>query len=318
MILCVSLMAIKGFASLGVEAIHAEGKELFRLSDPSPQLFNMLYLLGLFYIVGGKIRSALEIANQLLKLAEELKDPTLAMEAHRAKGATLIEMGRCAEALEHFNQASHLYSANRHHPYTLTIGHDCKVLVECSAARALWALGFPDTALERMQGGLAFARELSHPQSRVAAGHCAAELHQLRGEPLLAQERAREVLSLAEENGLELWVAFGKIDLGAADAELGNIQHGIEQMEQGLAAYEATGGRLWFPFFLGLLADALAKAGRVQEGLATIAKALTMAECNSDAYALPELHRIKGELLLNSVDLARADDVPEGSGGELQ
>jgi predicted ATPase len=117
------------------------------------------------------------------------------------------------------------------------------------------------------------------------------------------------VLRLAEENGLELWVAFGKIDLGSADAELGNAQQGIEQMEQVLAAYEATGGQLWLPYFLGLLADALAKAGRVQEGLAAIAKALSIADLNSDAYAMPELHRIEGELILKSADLARVNDL---------
>jgi len=266
-----------------------------------------------FYIVGGKIRSALEIADQLLKIAEELRDPTLAMEAHRAKGATLIEMGRCSEALEHFNRASDLYSANRHLPYTLKIGHDCKVLVECSAARALWALGFPDTALDRMQNGLAFAMELSQPESQMAASHCAAELHRLRGEAVLAKERASEVLRLAEENGLELWIAFGKIDLGSADTELGDIQHGIEQMEQGLAAYEATGGQLWLPLSLCSLADALAKAGQVQRGMAAITRALVMAELNCDGFPQPELHRIKGELLIKGVDLARANNVPNAS-----
>ncbi len=310
MTLSVSLMAVKGFASPEVEAVHAEGKELFKLGDPSPQLFNVRYLLGLFYIIGGRIRAALEISNQLLQLAEGLQDPTLAMEAHRAMGSSLLELGRCSEAVEHFDRVSQLYTANRHLPYTLTIGHDCKVLCECCAGRALWALGFPDAGLERMRGGVALARGLSHPQSLVAAAHCAAELHGLRGEPLLAQERAREVLRLAEEYGLELWVAFGKIDLGWADAELGNIQQGIEEMQQGVAAYEATGGKLWSPYSRSLLANALAKAGRIEEGLGVISEALTMAELNSEAFAMPELHRIKGELILKQHDRSRLDDLP--------
>jgi predicted ATPase len=307
MTLSVSLMAIKGFASPEVEAVHAEGKKLFQRGDPSPQLFNVRYLLGLFYIIGGKIRSALEISKELLQLAEGLKDPMLAMEAHRAMGSSQLEMGRCTEAVEHFDRVSQLYTANRHRPHTLTIGHDCKVLCECCAGRALWALGFPDAGLERMQGGVALARELSHPQSVVAAAHCAADLYGLRGEPLLAQERARETLRLAEEYGLELWVAFGKIDLGWADAKLGNIPQGIEEMQQGVAAYEATGGQLWLPYFLGLLADTLAQEGRIEEGATVIAKALSMAELNNDAFALAELHRIKGELIVKSCDSVSGD-----------
>ena len=311
MILSVSLMATKGFGSAEVEQVYAEARGLFQSSDPSQQLFNALYLHGLFDITRGKIMSALEIAAQLLALADKHEDPTLTMEAHRAMGATLIELGRCSESLEHFERALQIYSANRHRPYTLTIGHDCRVLTECSVARALWALGFPDSALKRIRAGLTFARELSHPQSLIGADHLAAQLYQERGEPELAQKLAIEVIKLAEEHGLELWVALGKIDLGCAEAALGNADHGIEQMQQGLAAYDATGGKLWAPYFLGLLADALGKAGRSEEGLVAVKKALTLAEQTGEKYSMPELYRSKGELILKSGHLKGVDCTSE-------
>ena len=299
MILIVSIMATRGFALPEVDDFAADGKDLFGQTDQSPQSFNLLYLLGFSYIMRGKISPAMEIAEQLIVLAGRLNDPTLAMEAHRAMGATLIEMGKCTESLEHLDRASRLYTANRHHPYTLmNIGHDCKVLSECFAGRALWTLGFPDAALRRVQGALAFARELAHPQSSVGAAHFACEVHQLRGEPLLARDLAYEVLRLADEYGLEYWVALGKIDLGWANAELGNALLGIEEIQEGLAAYEATGGKLWSPRFLGLYAVALGKAGRFEEGLAAVAKSLSIAEINGETYAMPELLRIKGELIL--------------------
>lgn len=319
MILSVSLMALKGFASSEVEEGFVQIKDMFQPGEPSAQLFNALYLLGLYYIVGGKINSALQIAQQLLPLAQEIKDPLLVMEANRAMGATLIELGRCTESIEYFDRASHLYSANRHLPYTLTIGHDCKVLTECSIARATWTLGFPDAALARMQAALAYARQLSHPESLVAAAHLASQLHNLRGDLQLAQESAGEVLQLAEKHGLELWVALGKIDHGCADAALGNAQQGINLMQQGLSAYEATGGKLWCPYFLGLLADALAKAGRIEEGLAAIEKGLILAEHTGEVFSLAELHRIKGELILETLDLVQKRDPGNDScrGGAL-
>jgi tetratricopeptide (TPR) repeat protein len=285
---------------------------IFRSSKPSPELFNWLYLLGLLHMFRGKIRPALAIADQVLDLAEGLKDPRLIMEAHRAKGSTLLEMGRCNEALEHVDRASHLYSVNTF-PQTLISGRDCKVLSECSAGKALWALGFPDAAMRRMQAGLEFARELAHPQTLAYATHFAAQLHQFRGEPLLAQERAKEGIRVAEEYYLELWVAFGKIALGWANAELGDIQQGIEQMQQGLAAYEATETKVFYPTFLCSLADQLNKAQRVEEGLAVIARALICAEQTEEGYALSELHRIKGELLLNRSDLVHAGKLPGNS-----
>jgi DNA-binding winged helix-turn-helix (wHTH) protein/predicted ATPase len=302
MILIVSLMATRGFALPEVDDFAADGKDLFGQTDLSPQSFNLLYLLGFSYIMRGKISPAMEIAEQLVILAGKLNDPTLAMEAHRAMGATLIEMGKCTESLEHLDRASRLYTENRHHPYTLNIGHDCKVLSECFAGRALWTLGFPDAALRRVQGALAFARELAHPQSSVGAAHFACEVHQLRGEPLLARDLAYEVLRIADEYGLEYWVALGKVDLGWADAELGNALLGIEEIQEGLAAYEATGGKLWSPRFLGLYAVALGKAGRFEESLEVIAKALACAEQSGEVYAIPDLHRIKGELLIKSIE----------------
>jgi predicted ATPase len=250
----------------------------------------------------------LEIADQVLDVAENLKDPRLIMEAHRAKGSTLLEIGRCTEALEHVNRASHLYSVNQPFSHTLISGRDCRVLSECSAGKALWALGFPDTALQRMQVGLEYARRLAHPQSLAYAARFAAQLHQFRGEPLLAQERANDVIRIAEEYGMELWAAIGKIDLGWASAELGQVQEGIEQMQQGLTAFNATGTRIWYPILLGSLADQLNKARRVGEGLAVIARAIACAEDTGEGYAIAELHRIKGELLLSRSDLLEAGE----------
>jgi len=312
-ILILSRGAAKGFAWDGVESAYADGKDLFRLSKPSPQVFNWLYLLGLFRMFRANIRGALEIADQVLDLAEDLKDPRLIMEAHRARGSTLLEMGRCAEALEHVNRASHLYSMNQPFSETLISGRDCKVLSECSAGKALWALGFPDAAMRRMQTGLEFARQLAHPQSLAYAARFVAQLHQLRGEPLLAQERAKEVMRIAEDYGLELWVSFGRIDLGWADAELGEVRRGIERMQEGLSAYEATGTKIWYPVFLGSLADQLNKAQRVEEGLEVIAQALTCAAQTGEGYALAELHRIRGDLLLNHSGLLQAGKPPRDS-----
>jgi predicted ATPase len=262
----------------------------------------MLVLLVLYYKFTGEMGSALESAEQLRQIAETLGEPALGMEAHRAMGSVLVEQGKCAEALYHFNLASNLYQANRNHPYTLTVAHDCKVVSECFAARALWALGNPEGALERMQGALAFAKELSHPASRVFAAHFASQLYQLRGEAVPAREQAREVLKLADEYGLDLWQAAGNIDMGWAEAELGNRQHGIEQMQRGLATYVASGAKLWCPHFLSLLADQLGKAGRVEEGLSAITKALTLAEKNEEWYPMAELHRVQSELLLQTAD----------------
>jgi predicted ATPase len=215
--------------------------------------------------------------------------------------------GRCAEALEHIEKGVGLYALYRDHSNKVfTGGFDNKVMSECFAALALLPLGYPDQAAERLSAALALAREIDHPHTLVVADHVAAQIHQLRGEASLVKRFAREALELADEYGLALWVIYGLIELGWAEAELGDAVSGIEKMQRGLAEYESIGAKLRTPYFLGLLADQLSKSGRLEEGFAVITKALTLAEQTGEGFLISELHRIKGELFAKTDDaLAR-------------
>jgi predicted ATPase len=223
------------------------------------------------------------------------------MEAHRALGAALVLAGRCKEALEHIEMGSALCAAYQNHCYSVFTALDSRVMFDCFAALALLAVGNPDQCTDKLAAGLALARSIGHPPTLVVADHVAAQIHQLRGEAALVHEFAKEAVELSEEYGLELWRAYGIIEMGWAEAELGNVQAGIEQMQRGLALHELMGSKLRLPYFLGLLADQLGKAGRVEEGLATIANALNEAEHSGEGYLLPELHRIKGDLLVRAI-----------------
>ena len=310
MILSVSLMAIKGFASPEVEKINAHGRELFWRHGPSAELFYMLWSLNLYQQFSGEIASSLETSCQLMQLAENLEDGALKMQAHRSMGAALVFLGRCSEALEYLKRGTALCATHHNHRNSLFVNFDGKVMFECFAALALLELGYPDQSAERMAAGLALARQVDHPQTLVVAGHIAAQIHQLRGQASLVYERAKEAMELADEYGLAAWPAYGLIEFGWAIAELGNPKDGIEKIQRGLLEYEATGAKLRVPYFLGLLADQLGKAGRIEEGLLEITKALKLAEHTREGYALAELYRIKGELIMKDSGLNQAGKPP--------
>jgi predicted ATPase len=81
-------------------------------------------------------------------------------------------------------------------------------------------------------------------------------------------------------------------------AEEGEREDGITGMRQGLAALRATGAGLRQPYYLALLAEACGKAGRVEEGLILLAEALAVVRKTGELWWEAELHRLKGELLL--------------------
>jgi DNA-binding winged helix-turn-helix (wHTH) protein/tetratricopeptide (TPR) repeat protein len=313
MILIASLMAVKGFASPSVEKVNARGRELFWRHGPSPELFYMLWSLNMYQQFSGQMHSSLEISYQLMQLAEDLKDGALAMEAHRSIGAVLSLLGRYSDALDHLEKGEVLCRLHHDRRNSVFVNFDSKVMFECFAALTLWPLGYSDQSARRLAAGLAFARELGHAQTLVVALHIAAQLHQLRGEapPVLAY--AKEALELADEYGFEIWRVYGLIELGWAEAELGNSELGIEKMRRGLAEYEGMGATLRSPYFLALVADQLGKAGRAKEAIASIHKCLAVAQQTGEGYALPEWHRIKGELLLNSSDLAQPGGLTKNS-----
>ena len=314
-ILSGSLMAIKGFASPEVESINAHGRELFWRHGPSPELFYMLWSLNMYQQFSGNINTSIEVSHQLLQLAEKLKDDGLIREAHRSLGSVLLLSGQCSEALDHLEKSVALYDRNLNQHNRIFFSFDSKVIVETFIGLALLQLGYPDQSTERLSAGLALARQLDHPETLVVAGHVAGQVHQQRGEVQLARVFAKEALDLADEYGFSLWVAFGLVELGWAEAELGDAEGGIEKMRRGLAQYELLGAKLRCPYFLGLLADQLGKAGQIEEAFEVITKALTLAEQTGEGYAVSGLHLTKGDLFLNSSKLLKTGKLPGDSSG---
>lgn len=291
-------MTIKGSAAPEVESVYLPALELSEQLGASFELFKVLWSLRLFYMFRGEMSESREIAERLARQAASLNDDSLMVEAHRAMGSSLINLGDFAAALEHFERASALYKQSDQDAYFLIHGNDAKVMSLCFAARVLWCLGYPDQSLGKIQEAVAVARQISHTQSLVVALQLATHLHQLRREPMLTQQRAETGIALAKEQGLELWMTLCSIYRGWALVEQGYFETGIELMRAGLDVYKSIGAKLWRAHHLGLLAEALAKAGQVVEGLSILAEALDTVQETGECYYEAELYRIRGDLLL--------------------
>src|SRR5262249_49780707 len=126
----------------------------------------------------------------------------------------------------------------------------------------------------------------------------AAMFHQFRREGYAAQACAEATIHLATEQGFPLWMAFGSILHGWALAQQGQAKEGIAQITQGLRIYRTTGAELACPYFLALLAEAHGTLGEPEAGLAVLAEALVHVEHTGERYYEAEIHRLKGEFLL--------------------
>jgi predicted ATPase len=173
-----------------------------------------------------------------------------------------------------------------------------RVMSLTTGALVLWLLGYPEQALQREHEALTLAQELAHPHSLASALLAGGWLHKFRREGQAAQARAEASIALSTEQGFaEVW-AVGTIQRGWALTEQGQVEEGITQMRQGLAAHRATGAEAFRSGRLALLAEAHGKAGQSEEGLTVLAEALALVDKTGERYYEAELYRLKGELTL--------------------
>ena len=300
----VPLRATRGMAAPEVGQVYARARELCQQVEETPQLVPVLRGLWEFYELQGALQTARELGEQLLTLAQRIREADLLLVAHNVLGDTLIWLGEFADARAHLEQGLALYHPQAHRTHAFLYGYDSGVHCLAFGAWALWYLGYPDQALRRIHDALSLAQELAHPFSLAFALAFAAWLHQLRQEGPATHERAVALMTLATEQGFPFWSAWSTILQGWAFAAQGQRAEGIAQMRQGIAAWRATGAELQRPYYLALLAEAYGQAGQAAEGLRVLAEALTAVHTTGECQHEAELYRLQGECLLTQ-------DVPD-------
>src|SRR5262249_19875725 len=105
-------------------------------------------------------------------------------------------------------------------------------------------------------------------------------------------------ITVATAQQIALVLAVGPIMRGWALAMQGQGAEGLTQLRQGLDAYRATGTEFERPHFLSMLAEVHSIMGQPEAGLTALSEALALVEETGERYYEAELHRLKGELLL--------------------
>ncbi len=213
-------------------------------------------------------------------------------------GENLFYLGELVLAREHLEQGITFYDPQKRRSYGST--HDPGVACLSIEAMALWCLGYPDQALEKIHEATLLAQELSYPLSLARALDLVAWIHQYRREGQATQERAEAAITLCTEQGFPFYLALGTILGGWALAEQGQGEKGIVQIRQGLVAYQATGAEAHRTYLLSLLAEAYWKMEQTEEGLNVLAEALALVQKTGERYYEAELYRLKGTLTLQS------------------
>ena len=240
-----ALIATKGYAAPEVGEAFNQARQLYRDVGETPQLFPVMHGLYMFSLVRPDLPMSLELAEQLLQLAEREPETHLLIPAHRALGTSLTLLGRIRESHEHFERGSELYELDQHHTLVRLYGQDEGMLCRQYSSWTLWLLGYPDQAVRRSNETIEEVRRgKKDPYGLTQLLSAASCLHRMRRDPQATRETAEEALALATEHGFPLWVAWAAMHRGWALAQLGRYEEGIALVREGMEGWVATGAEL--------------------------------------------------------------------------
>lgn len=292
----VPLIGTKGYGHPDVVQTHLRARELAREVGAGPDLYQALGGIYLFHTARAELKPAAELASELLELGERAGDRFVRQWGHFFSAPPFYYHGDFAEALDHTERSIELHDDDQRHDWYVH-EHDADVSARVYAAMALWNLGSPDRAAQRMEEAVALGERSPHPWNHAFALGFAALFHQMRRETDRVLARAQQAVEVAAEQAFPLWLGIGTVLRGWARAQTG--EDAVDEVLDGLGISSITGTRIEGPRVLALLAETYRASGRGGEALDALDSALALARQHDCHYWDAELDRLKGETLLH-------------------
>ncbi len=262
-----------------------------------------LYGLWLYKILVCEYRAALALAQRFQRVAESSDGmPDLAA-AHRMMSMALHYLGDQAGTHDQVQRSLQLPIAEDRRAQTARYGVDQNVGARVMLARSLWLLGFPDQAMQVAQASVDEAAEIGHANSTclaVADGACLVAVW--IGDVAASDRFAAMLADYAERHTLGVWRTYSSAMRGRVLAQNGAAPEGIALLRAALHDLRDTPHDIRFQLYLVWLAEALWIAGQFNDALDAIDQTLERAERTEERWYLPELLRIRGELLIQQGD----------------
>jgi len=295
----VPLQSTRGYSAPEVQATYARAYELCQQLGQTTHLFPILYGLFRYYMLGANYTKARELGEQLRSLSDQSPNSAFTVASRRALGAPMVYQGDSVHARPHLEAV--LAVAPTAELRVETYQYDVVdpwITSQSYMSWATWLLGFPDQAREHSRQAIAAAEQLQHPFSLALALSFAEWHHQFRRDVDETRRTAQRALQISTEHGFAFWAGWGEILLGWCDGQQGRGDSAIASIEQGMAKWAAQGQKLGRSYFLALLAETRVNAGRLDDALGDLAEAEEFCDATGEGYWRPEIHRLRGELLL--------------------
>jgi hypothetical protein len=292
-----ALVSSRGFGDAEASTGYQRAAELARRLGDDRDRFAATW--GLWITIRAKsasdhMRLRLQYLGEMVEAAERTGDAELLLQAHHSSWSTRIWNGEFASASEHVRSGLALYDPERHRHHALMYGgHDPGVCGNGQGAVALWALGWPDRAVQSARESIVLGETLDHLPSLLHSLWFATSVYFLRRQAADVLACSARLLALGSEHGLKLYEAIGGVFHGWALIQQLDAQAGLAELRAAVATY-ATTARVNLDLYRATLAEAELRAGNFEEGTAV----LIQGERSTDEWWRAGYLRLRGDLLL--------------------
>jgi DNA-binding winged helix-turn-helix (wHTH) protein/tetratricopeptide (TPR) repeat protein len=288
-----SLVATRGWADSAAEENYRRSNEQARTLGESELLLQTLYGMASMYEYRGEYGIAEEMARERIALDCD-RTALHAVESHELMACSMLHQGRYAEALEHGRCALTAAGAGSIDPGKVVL----LVQVHGWNSAALFFTGKLDDAVEKGKEAIHLARVHGDELARTSAFLQASFIRFYRREAEECRSLAISGGAIAREHRFPFHVACGRILEGWCHSTVGDHESAEREIRSGLRTCRAIGARMDIPLFLAMLAQTLQGQGNTEAAIESIEEALEVVDRNRSFFYVPEIHRMKGELLL--------------------
>jgi predicted ATPase/DNA-binding winged helix-turn-helix (wHTH) protein len=277
---------------------------------------NQIQLLAPLHVYSmrtGDFRTAEQYADRVAALSQTIEDPTALALSRILSGFSLHFAGDLVGAHQRLEAALRHgpgQEPSREPPETLSLMMRDDAMAApiltlawsaapSALARTLWLRGRPAEALRHVRATVRDSERAQHPVTLLVALMYSISVLLWNGDHDEAEDQITRFLSIVKTHGLRSHILLGACFQGQLEIGRGDLAAGVERLRPNLEGLRALHYELMTTAFDISLVEAFTATGSFALGAALIDDAIRSVEANGDLCYMPELWRVKAQLLLS-------------------
>lgn len=307
-------------AALGVSVMFTQGNtdavrsaftRSLQLARELEDLHWQLWLLRGLHIYltrVGDFHGALGTGVDGESVARKLNDPAATLNVEWMLGVAHHLIGNQDKAVR-FCESAMVHNPGSQRLNIGHLGYDDRIVALVALARGLWLTGRPERAIEAAKYTIREAELLEQPLTLGISLIWIIYVFLWVGDWDNAERLIERLIDHSARHFLGPYHAVGIGQKGELLLRRGDVAGGIEHLRRSQATLYATRHRIMTTVFATALAEGLVSQNQPDEALQTINEAIAQIPDHGESFDMPEMLRVKGDILVRAGQIAEAENV---------